>query len=754
MGKFFWENVNYLFTPMNNIQARFFDPYFRQLNAKRKDTSDQEESLNNFSQKILDSIIDDNADEFIELISQTLSADPNQTFSLTNYKLPMILQKNPTYASLCSFFGSENCFESLCTLLPDGCSSSQMKKLDDYNCSPVHFACAGGSLSILRELERANHDLNAPDINNYTPSCYAAMSGQIEVLKYLWTKGAEIVRCRQFVYSPITFEMACLYGHTNIVKFMYEQVFPILNESDKEMILNGSKWFNLFPFHLACFNGNLEIVKYLFTIEEIVNNQLNAVDDKGMTPLCYACLNGSLNVVKFLVNSQKLQLVNAKRKKMLPLVEAASCGHDDIVSFLIKQEFISIQEENSNKVCALQAAIKNGHVYTTKLLIINGAASNYKENEINELFLLALQTCSMEIVKLLDQYLSIPYDKNYDLLYTHGDRYMQQACLLENIEIVSFLLSKNCTLDKIDLTENVCKDWTEFMDLLNEKINILNMKSRVSSPLIVETIKGGNLSRLKTMISKGFVLDSEIISKYNCILIVCGRGKIDMFRFLMKYNPKIENIPVVIEKCVERFSVTKKLKHCGKKFITMIDKILATEQYDLKDNLNDPYIESSISITASSGSVELLQIFAKYGYDFTHCKLNYSRMRSKIHMPIYKFLEENGCKFDVPVRGFCGKTCSSALSSLFDDSFLVSFEPEVLIFLLKYASSDDIKGVKNRYGNIIDNLLVRKYYHLIAKVYNKCKSMIFPLNLQKNDFLKLLNAKTNIKINTNTHPNL
>lgn len=289
---------------MNKALSKYYNFYSYGTSKKKEMTEDQVQNTRN--QQILDSIMDDDDEKFFELISQNISfnSNPNQTFTLTNYKLPEIMRQNPTYACLCAFFGSEKCFETLCTLLPGGCDSQEMKILDDWSRSPVHFACAGGNLTILRELESAGYDLNAADKDGCIPSNYAAMAGQITIQKFLWTKGAEIVSYRQFLNTPTSFEIACLYGQTEMVKFLYEQVAPSLKEDDRDKLINGQKINMVNSFHLAMNSGNSDLVDYLLSIDELVDKQINHVDHNGYTPFCYACMYGSLSIVKKLVSKK------------------------------------------------------------------------------------------------------------------------------------------------------------------------------------------------------------------------------------------------------------------------------------------------------------------------------------------------------------------------------------------------------------------------------------------------------------------
>ena len=718
---------------MNKVLSKYFPRYSNEP-KKKKVIEEDAAYVNSHNQLILDSILEDNDNKFLELILESLSydSDPNQVFTCPKYKFPEILENKPTIACLCAFFGSERCFEALCTLLPGGCDSDEMMKLDDWKRSPVHFACAGGSLTILRKLANSGHELDLPDRDGCIPSFYAAMAGQLSILKYLWTKGVEILACWRFKNSPNIFEIACIYGQTKIARFLYEEVSPNLSDDNKEFLIQGQSFNMVKPFHLAMHSGNVELVDYLLSVDEITINQINAVDDKGYTPLCYACLYGNLRIVKKLVNSRKVKISNFKNARQVPLVVAASNCHTDIVNYLIKQRSILIREENSKHINALFAAVLNDDFNTTKLLLINGGATNC-EKENTELFYIAVQNQSLETMVLLDEMLQIPYQsphnrKNTSFIrsITWGDIFMQQACLFEDIGIATFLESKGCNFNRVDLSFNVKHHWNQFMDFLIDKGVNLSDRYSLFTPLIVEIIENGNHDILMEYISKGVELNRSIISEYDCIFLACRKGKLKMFNFLMEYEPKIDILRCINE-CMLQYTEKKQLKNGGKKYIYMIEKIIESQRIDFDSNNEKKML--LIMNAANLCILKVLQIFGKYGADFTHCKLDYSKMISADYLPIYQFLEENGCKFDNPV--YNDEECSSALASLFMCSKIENLYYDVVDFLLKYSSREDVLGFNNSRGNITDNLMISKHYDLIAKTFQIAGSVILPTDYEQ-----------------------
>ena len=182
------------------------------MNCKVKN-KDNEDNSNSINVKILDSILDDDDETFFQLVSQnnTDDLDYNKRFKLTNYKLPLILSDQPPYSSLCAAFGAEKCFNSLLSLFPEGIQSKHFNKTDNKGRHPIHFACFSGNLNILRLYYQAKFDFNISDFTGKTASHYSAISSTLDVIKYLFTKGFNILT--QTDYSGMTpLHIACKYG--------------------------------------------------------------------------------------------------------------------------------------------------------------------------------------------------------------------------------------------------------------------------------------------------------------------------------------------------------------------------------------------------------------------------------------------------------------------------------------------------------------------------------------------------------------
>ena len=209
------------------------------------------------------------------------------------------------------------------------------------------------------------------DYYGYQPAHYSAMAGTTDIMKYLWTKGANILDKLKYVMSP--FQVTCLYGNLDIIRLICESIDQddkVLNEYHHIKYFENKAF--LTPLHFACEGCHSNVVDYLLSKnKEIAKKHLTLIDHESRTPLEVACQNGFLECVKSLVKFGALSL--DLEKSQSALFDARANGFPDIVTFLLRQKEIDINKVNSNDMTALEIAVINGQLEPVKVLIQNGA---------------------------------------------------------------------------------------------------------------------------------------------------------------------------------------------------------------------------------------------------------------------------------------------------------------------------------------------------------------------------------------------
>ena len=466
------------------------------------------------------------------------------------------------------------------------------------------------------------------------------------------------------------------------------------------------------------------------------------MNKNSQTPLDCAIQNGNFECVKLLIGKVKIQPHNQKH---VPIVDASEYGYTDIVLLLLRSGKVDINAVNSRKINALDASILNNHLDIVKLLIEKGICQNSNEDEIGHFFIEALGTSNLEIVKYLDSKLNIPYSRM-------GSLFMKQAVLIENENLVSFLLDKKCYFDGVDKYVNFRSKWTPFMSFLKEKgFDFNNIGSEWSTPLIVKSIQRGNLKSVKKLIYEGIELNKDLISKFDCIQEVCALGKIDLFNFLISYEPENVDVKNCIVSLIDKSSQLTKASN--KKLIKDCIKIAEILIDRYKFDVNDEFVVCSAVYNCS---IEFLEIFVRYSIDFNQFELDYSKMVKKEFLPIFIFLEKNGCCFQKVRRG--GFSYFSYFDHLnkknekvrykispvmlnISTHYWTEYDVNTLVFLIKYAENDDlIYSNFNNHKNIINILILFDRFDAILTVYKKLNGILYPLKKSKDEFEHLINS--------------
>jgi len=114
----------------------------------------------------------------------------------------------------------------------------------------------------------------------------AARSGYVQIIRYLWTGGADLNQTDESGMSPIL--IAASRGDLPLIRFLVE-----IAGSDVRA-KNGSKTTTLM---LAARAGSLEVCRYLLDR----GSNIDAKSIHGMTALMYAASSGNLELTKLLI---------------------------------------------------------------------------------------------------------------------------------------------------------------------------------------------------------------------------------------------------------------------------------------------------------------------------------------------------------------------------------------------------------------------------------------------------------------------
>jgi len=225
--------------------------------------------------------------------------------------------------------------------------------------SDIHQAAKEGDLAKVKALLEKNEDLaEAKNKKGETPLHSAASGGQLEVVKFLVSKGVDINLKEN--NGATALHLACYYGHRDAVEWLID------HGADKDVgDGDGST-----PIFWAVHGGHKNIVELLIARGSDVNSK----DNNSITPLRIAVFRGNKEIIDLLID--KGAEVNAKNESgATPLHEACVSGNKDVVELLIRKGTdIGIEDNSGNTT--LHFASNHGHEEIVELLIAKGADVN------------------------------------------------------------------------------------------------------------------------------------------------------------------------------------------------------------------------------------------------------------------------------------------------------------------------------------------------------------------------------------------
>ncbi|CAH1281682.1 unnamed protein product [Diabrotica balteata] len=227
--------------------------------------------------------------------------------------------------------------------------------INEYSLRSIFDLVKSGELSeIVEYVEKSGCEvLRARDEWGYTPAHWAALDGNVEIMRYIVDKGAPIDLPCLGTQGPRPIHWACRKGHTAAVQVLlqagvavnaadFKGLTPLMTAcmfgrtataafllgmgaSNDLMDINGDT-----ALHWAAYKGHADLIRLLM----YSGSNLQKPDHFGSTPLHLACLSGNLTCVKLLCEKSNINLEPLDKNDKTPLMLAQSHRHNDIVELL------------------------------------------------------------------------------------------------------------------------------------------------------------------------------------------------------------------------------------------------------------------------------------------------------------------------------------------------------------------------------------------------------------------------------------
>ena len=226
---------------------------------------------------------------------------------------------------------------------------------DDHNETPLHYASWYNQLEVVKELVQRGADIFAKGADDKTPFDEANLEGATEVAEYLLEQYKEKLWEREGRLSlhAILREAANLennkvqlpIGTVTIDEFLTLLVSIHSQDTDSIRSQDGNR---ALPIHIAC-RANAPMKVLRFCVEQY-EAMLYMMDSAGYLPIHAACLGGaSLDKFKYLVEKGGVGTLGARDNQCaLPLhLLCQTQPSVDVVKYLLKMYPLSVSEKTS-----------------------------------------------------------------------------------------------------------------------------------------------------------------------------------------------------------------------------------------------------------------------------------------------------------------------------------------------------------------------------------------------------------------------
>lgn len=468
----------------------------------------------------------------VEMLNNILARDPFCLFHINSkkYKYPSLfyLCEGAPLISMAAYFGSYKCY----LYLADTEANHSLYKINIF-C----FACAGGNFNIIRDISSRfpiclDFSIYYNQELSFRPGYNAILYNKLDVVKYLTVKG--------YAFHKDEILLSSFYGYEDIVDFF-------INGKNVEI---NTEYFYFYMVKRACLGMNLKVVQKLMT-----NYGFKKLSKGRYQELINISIEkGDLSLLKFLIKNSSDVFPRVFSSLIQPsLVHASKFEHLDVINFLINQggKLDDIEDNESPLVSALMfSSTEIAQFYLEHM-------SQIPTEKVISLFEVIFSNFySFSKIQLLLQYIN-------KSLFEFKEHFARLAIEQNTSQFFNDLVNNKISLDflKIELFDDHDDKFQMF-----EKLYELGAPFQfdVSNKVFLNALKKGNSHFVFYAISKGAILNDEIIQVSNCLQEDCLFYKQEkLVELLYIYNIDLSRYPKFIDNiincCQNKTSIYEKL---------------------------------------------------------------------------------------------------------------------------------------------------------------------------------------------------
>ena len=524
--------------------------------------------------------------------------------------------------------------------------------------SIMSAAIGTGDCDTVRWLIEKGVDVNHCDKNGLTAVLNAAQQGNLDVLKLLKERGANI-HVQSEMGSNSIMSASVGTGDCDTVRWLIEQGVDV-NYCDKE---------GCTAVHCAAEKGKLGVLKLL---KEIGAN-IHVQSEMGSNSIMSAATGtGDYDTVRWLIE-KGVDVNHCDKNGLTAVLNAAQQGHLDVLKLLKERGAnIHVQSEmGSNSI--MSAAIGTGDCDTVRWLIEKGVDVNHCDKNGLTAVLNAAQQGNLDVLKLLKE-----RGANIHVQSEMGSNSIMSASVgTGDCDTVRWLIEEGVDVnhcDKEGFTAVYCaaeKGKLGVLKLLKERGANIHVQSEIGLNSIMSAAIGtGDCDTVRWLIEKGVHVNHCDKNGLTAVLYAAQQGHLDVLKLLKERGTNIhvqsemgsnsimsaaigtgdcDTVRWLIEKGVD-------VNHCDKNGFTAVLNAAQQGNLDvlklLKERGANIHVQSEMgrnsimSAATGTGDCDTVRWLIEKGVDVNHCDKNgltaVHYAAQKGNLDVLKLLKENG----------------------------------------------------------------------------------------------------------------
>ncbi|XP_067685980.1 putative ankyrin repeat protein RF_0381 [Haliotis asinina] len=305
---------------------------------------------------------------------------------------------------------------------------ADMTKLSKEKENILHLSCHGGNVDIVKYiLEQNIVDINSKRSDGKTPLMLASLHGCRNIFQLLIGKDADVGTAHD---CEMLFTCACEGGDAEIVTFVLNHTSVDVNS----ILSNG-----ITPLMCAAKLGHEDLFKLLVT----KGADMAKVDDDHENVLHIACRDGNTEILKYILKQNVLDINSKQEDGMTPLLLAAALAEKEVVEILVaKGADPTAIDDDGDGILHLAVLLPISDISCLKYILTQNIVDINGRGRLGMTpLLLAAESGNRDVFDIL-----IEGGADVSAVNDNGDDVLHVACREGNEVIVKYVLS-HCIKD-------------------------------------------------------------------------------------------------------------------------------------------------------------------------------------------------------------------------------------------------------------------------------------------------------------------